>query len=194
MFRGEKTKIFWLGLVTFSYSFFLFCQGIWLSLYYTLIYPVLVPIPFPSDYNSPYTGIFHEAGAILPSLFGGIILIIGLNLMDKKVTSRGFWWGLIVLGYSFILLLQAIWVLFGFPYFYSQLYRYATTSVFINFPRFFTLLGVVIPPIIGLIIFSVVGLQLMTIIRTRKNALLSDGNHITNFLLDLRACCAKTES
>jgi hypothetical protein len=171
MFRGEKTKIFWLGLVTFGYSFFLFCQGIWLSLYYTHIYPVLVSIPFPADYNPPFTGIFHAAGAILPSLFGGIILIIGLNLMDKKVTSRGFWWGLIVLGYSFILLLQAIWALFIFPHFFSELYSYITTSVFINFPRFFTLLGVVIPPIIGSIIFSVVGLQLMTINRTRKNSL-----------------------
>ena len=171
MFRGEKPKIFWLGLVTFGYSFFLFCQGIWLSLYYTLIYPVLVPIPFPSNYDPIYTGIFHAAGAILPSLLGGIFLIIGLNLMDKKVTSRGFRWGLIVLGYSFILLLQTIWVLFGFPHFYSELFRYATTSVFINFHRFFAVLGVVVPPIIGLIIFTVVGLQLMTINRTRKNSL-----------------------
>ncbi len=171
MFRGEKPKIFWLGLVTFGYSFFLFCQGIWLSLYYTLIYPVLVPIPFPADYNPAYAGIFHAAGAILPSLFGGITLIIGLHLMEKKVTSRGFWWGLIVLGYSFVLLLQTIWVLFGFPHFYSELFRYATTDVFINFPRFFALLGVVIPPIIGSIIFSVVGLQLMTINRARKNSL-----------------------
>jgi hypothetical protein len=129
-----------------------------------------VSIPFPSDYNPPYTGIFQAAGAILPSLFGGITLIIGLNLMDKKVTSRGYWSGLIVLGYSFILLLQAIWV-FRFPLFYSELYRYATTNVFINFPRFFTVLGVVVPPIIGSIIFSVVGFQLMAINRTRKNSL-----------------------
>jgi hypothetical protein len=171
MVRGEKPMIFWLGLVTFGYSFFLFCQGIWLSFYYTLIYPVLVSIPFPADYNPPFTGIFHAAGAILPSLFGGTILIIGLNLMDKKMTSRGSWWGLIVLGYSFILLLQVIWVLFIFPHFFSELYWYATTSAFINFPRFFTLLGVVIPPIIGSIIFSVVGLQLMAINRTRKNSI-----------------------
>jgi len=170
MFRGEKPKIFWLGLVTFGYSFFLFCQGIWLSLYYTLIYPVLVPIPFPSDYNPIYTGIFHAAGAILPSLFSGTLLIVGLNLMDKKATARGSWLGIIVLGYSIILLLQAIWVLFGFPHFYSELYRYATTSVFINFPRFFAMLGVVVPPIIGSIVFTVVGLQLMTINRTRKNS------------------------
>jgi hypothetical protein len=171
MFRAEKPKIFWLGLVTFGYSFFLFCQGIWLSLYYTLIYPVLVPIPFPSDYNPPYTGIFHAAGAILPSLSSGIIIIIGLNLMDKKATARGYWLGLIVLGYSIILLLQAIWVLIGFPHFYSELYRYATTDVFRNFPRFFAVLGVVVPPILGSIIFSVVGFKLMIINRARKNSL-----------------------
>ena len=170
MFRGEKPKIFWLGLVTFGYSFFLFCQGIWLLIYYPLIYPVMVTIPFPPDYYPPYTGIFRAVGAILPSLFGGIILIIGLNLMAKKVTSRGFWLGLIVLSYSFILLLQTIWVLFIFPHFYSELYWYATTNVFINFPRFFDVLGVVVPPIIGSIIFSVVGLQLMTIDRTRKTS------------------------
>ena len=173
MFRGEKPKIFWLGLVTFGYSFFLFCQGIWLLVYYPLIYPVLVPIPFPPDYHPPYTGIFTAVGAILPSLFGGIILLIGLNLMAKKATSRGFWLGLIVSSYSLILLLQTIWVLFIFPHFYSELHRYATTNVFINFPRFFAILGVVVPPIIGSIIFSVVGLQLMTIDRGLKNSFTS---------------------
>jgi uncharacterized membrane protein YesL len=134
---------------------------------------VLVTIPFPPDYYPPYKGIFQAVGAILPSLFGGIILLIGLNLMAKKVTSRVFWSGLIVLSYSFILLLQTIWVLFIFPHFYSELYWYVTTNVFINFPRFFEVLGVVVPPLIGSIIFSVVGLQLMIIDRGLKNSFTS---------------------
>jgi hypothetical protein len=161
MFKGEKPKFFWLGLVTFGYSFFLFCQGIWLWVYYPFIYPTLVSVPFPADYHPPYTGIFRAMGAILPSLFGWVILIIGLILITKKLTSRVFWLGLIASSYSFILLFQAVWVLFIFPHFYSELYRYATTNVFINFPRFFVILGVVIPPTIGSIVFSVVGLQLM---------------------------------
>lgn len=134
---------------------------------------MLVTIPFPPDYYPPYTGIFQAVGAILPSLFGGIILLIGLNLMAKKVTSRVFWSGLIVLSYSFILLLQTIWVLFIFPHFYSELYWCVTTNVFINFPRFFEVLGVVVPPLIGSIIFSVVGLQLMIIDRGLKNSFTS---------------------
>jgi hypothetical protein len=171
MFRGEKPKIYWLGLITFGYSFFLLCQGIWLWVNYSFIYPVIVHYPFPPDYHPPYTGIFTAAGAILPSLFGGIILIIGLNLKNKKVISRVFWSGLIVLGYSFILLLQTIWILIKFPLFYSELYRYATTNGFITFPRFLDLLGVVVPPIIGSIIFSVIGLRLIITDRARKVSL-----------------------
>jgi hypothetical protein len=168
MFRGEKPKSFWLGVVTFAYSLFLFCQGIWLWVYYPFIYPTMVSVPFPADYNPPYTGILRAMWAILPSLFGWVILFIGLILMAKKVTSRVFWLGLIASSYSFILLFQAVWVLFIFPHFYSELNRYATTNVFINFPRFFVILCVVIPPIIGSIIFSVVGLQLTIIGKDRR--------------------------
>ena len=166
MFKGAKTKIFWLGLILFAYSLFLFCQGVWLKIYYLYIYPGIYFVP--SDYMPNSDWVFQMIGAIGPSMVGGFVsMIMGLYLMSKKEKSSVFRVGLVVLGYSIILLLQSIWILFIFPKFYSELYRYVATNVFINFPRFFLLLGTVVPPILGSIIFLVVSLNLI-LMRKKK--------------------------
>jgi hypothetical protein len=97
-------------------------------------------------------------GALVPSIAGGIIfMIVGLYVIAKRDKPKIFV-GLTTLSYSFILILQTIWLLFIFPNFYPQLIWYVSTNIFTNYPTFFRMLGVIIPPIVGCIIFMAIGL------------------------------------
>ena len=111
----------------------------------------------PAGYVPNNDWVFQMIAAILPSVGGGIIfMLVGLYIKNRdKVKSSV---GLIILCYSFILGLQTIWLLFFFPNFYPQLIRYISTNIFINYPFFFNMLGVVIPPAVGAILFMATGL------------------------------------
>jgi len=68
MIRGRKSKNFWLGLVIFGYSLFLFCQGVWLLIYYQYIFPEMYWMPPGYVPNSNW--IFQMIGALVPSIVG----------------------------------------------------------------------------------------------------------------------------
>jgi hypothetical protein len=105
-----------------------------------------------------YIPYLEELGAVGPPLVGGIILtIMGLYIMFKKDKSRLLLSGSLALAYSFILLAQTLWCLFIYPPFHSELSRYVTTDVFINFPRFFLILAAIVPPLAGSALYMVSG-------------------------------------
>jgi hypothetical protein len=76
VFKGEKTAIFWIGVVAFSYSIYQFCLACWEIIYYYFVYPY------------PRSGIFDGLIAgLIPYIIGGVIfMIIGLYIM--KVGTR----------------------------------------------------------------------------------------------------------
>ena len=102
-------------------------------------------------------------GALAPSIAGGFIfMIVGLYIIAKRDKPKIFV-GLIILSYSFILILQTIWFLFIYPNFYPELIWYISTNIFINFPIFFRMLGAIIPPLAGSIIFILIGTYLLKV-------------------------------
>jgi hypothetical protein len=112
----------------------------------------------PSGYVPNYSWIFEKIGVMVPSIAGGFIfMIVGLYIIAKRSKPKVFV-GLTILSYSFILVLQTSWLLFIFPNFYPQLIWYVSTNIFVNYPIFFRMLGVIIPPIVGSIIFMAIGL------------------------------------
>ncbi len=163
----DKPKTFWLGVVTFCYSFFLLCQGLWLMTYYLYIYPGIYDVIPGYDYRWIYTMIyFTEVLVLATPILGGLILM-GLSywIIIRGKKSKILWSGLIILIYSFILLFQTIWILFSFPNFYKELYWFATINnyVFINFTIFAEVLGAVVPPLVGSVIFIVIGSYLIKV-------------------------------
>ena len=84
MFEGEKTLVFWIGLLVFGYSFAQFCGGIWDVVYYVAIYPRLLP-----NSLSNQTWALFEAQAVYPAISmvisGVIFAVIGLYMMTKGV-------------------------------------------------------------------------------------------------------------
>jgi predicted membrane protein len=103
--------------------------------------------------------------AVVPSIVAGpILMILGFRILDKT-KQKLFWSGIAVFGYSFILLLQAIWAT---HHFYKELNWLVTTNIFINYPRFFLIAGVIITPLVGSILFIVIGLYLMRVNVRRK--------------------------
>ena len=173
MIKRQRTKSFWSGLGIFVYSLFLFCQGIWSYTNYLYIYPSIYWMRPGLDYGRTYTMIYFTNALVLatPILGGIILMVIGYWIMTEGDKSNSLWARVIVLIYSFVLFFQTMWVLFGFPNFSSELYRYLTsTYIFINFPRFFILLGAVIPPLVGSILFMFTCLYLMKVgVKKRVN-------------------------
>jgi hypothetical protein len=169
MIKSYKPKNFWFGLTIFGYSLFLFCQGIWMSIYYQYIFPEMYWIP--PGYVPNYSWIFEKIGVLVPSIVGGFIfMIVGLYIISKRDKPKVFV-GITILSYSFILILQTIWFLFIFPNFYPQLIWYVSTNIFVNYPIFFRMIGAIIPPIVGSIIFMVIGLIITKISLRKKQAL-----------------------
>jgi hypothetical protein len=175
MLEEKKSKNSLVGWIIFGYSFFLFCQGIWMFLYYEYIFPQMYWVP--PGYVPNYNWVFEKIGALAPSIVGGILfMIVGLYIIAKRDKLNAFV-GLTILSYSFILVLQTIWLLFIFPNFYPQLIWYVSTNIFINYPIFFRILGVIVPPIAGTIIFMAIGL-ITTKISLKKEQLLSQNSNL----------------
>jgi hypothetical protein len=181
MIKVQRPKSYWLGLATFSYSIFLFCQGILSATYYLYIYPIILNVFGFSPKELAWLYLmsdFTKALVLITPTLGGIILmLVGYWLMSKWQKLKVMWASAIVLFYSVILLIQTIWVLFGYPHFSSELNRYLTSNIFINYPRFFIVLGAVIPPLVGSILFMFIGLYIWKY-NAKGNRLASENNGI----------------
>jgi hypothetical protein len=81
VFKGEKTIVFWVGLLVFGYSLTQFCSAIWQTIYYVLIYPRVFP--------GTLTKSLIEAQAVyplIPLIISGVIFaVIGRYMMKKGV-------------------------------------------------------------------------------------------------------------
>ena len=88
VFKGEKTTLFWIGLIVLGYSIFQFCQAIWQSIYYYFIYPGLIGVS--GDLSSlNFTRLFAILGVAVPSVIGGVIfMVIGLYIMKVGVKKE----------------------------------------------------------------------------------------------------------
>jgi len=79
VFEGDKTLVFWVGLLVFGYSIVQFCSAIWDTFYYVLIYP--------SVYSSPMSVSLIEAQEVytlIPLIISGIVFaVIGRYMMRK---------------------------------------------------------------------------------------------------------------
>ena len=82
MFKGEKTLVFWVGLLVFGYSLSQFCAAIWETIYLLII--------FPREYPSTTVNIaFQAVYPIIPLIIGGVIFaVIGLYMMKKGVKQE----------------------------------------------------------------------------------------------------------
>jgi xanthine/uracil permease len=77
LFEGEKTAVFWLGLVVFGYSIYQFCIAGWQIFYYGLLFPI-------STLSIPWYA--FTLNTVIPAIIGGIIfLVIGLYIMKAGV-------------------------------------------------------------------------------------------------------------
>ncbi len=98
MFEGEKTPIFWLGLVVLGYSVFQFCNAIWQFVFYFFIYASGYPqqfFPVGSSSYTQYLQLVAVSQTVVPGVISGIIfLIIGLTIMrvgvkkDQKTSQQ----------------------------------------------------------------------------------------------------------
>ena len=160
MSKEERTAKYWVGPIVFVYSLLLFCEGLWLWGNYNSIIGVLLNT-FVPNYQLSRTLYFLEMlWAVVPSIVAGpILMMLGFRIMGKT-KQKLFWSGIAVFGYSFILLLQTIWATY---HFYKELNWLVTTNIFINYPRFFLIVGVIIPLLVGSILFIVIGLYLMRV-------------------------------
>ena len=78
MFEGEKTAIFWLGLVVFGFSIYEFCSAGWFIFAYATSQSIIPMTLYPTVLNT-----------IVPPIIGGIIfVIIGLYIMKAGVRKN----------------------------------------------------------------------------------------------------------
>ena len=79
MFEGEKTYVFWIGLIILGYSITQFVSAIWQTMYY-----------FTATYGQSLSSLFGLS--LVPGIASGIIFMtIGVYMMKagtkKKVTE-----------------------------------------------------------------------------------------------------------
>jgi len=92
LLKGEKTSLFWAGLITLCFAC-VYLFGVLWSGYQRLPY-------LPSF-------VFMES---LPAIVGAIVFIVlGLFIMHSVVPEKTFWAGLIILSLSFLVLFQEVW-------------------------------------------------------------------------------------
>jgi succinate dehydrogenase/fumarate reductase cytochrome b subunit len=103
MFRGEKTSLFWAGLIILCFAC-VYLFGVLWSGYQRLPY---LPIT-----------VFLES---LPSIVGAIVfIVIGLFMMHSVVREKTFWAGLIILSLSSLVLFQEAWNAWRSSMYYSS--------------------------------------------------------------------------
>lgn len=95
LFEGEKTVVFWIGLVVLGYSVYQFCIAGWQIFYYNIMYyPTMLAsissntsaATLASMENSLRLQTFQTA---VPSIIGGIIfMVIGLYIMKVGIKKN----------------------------------------------------------------------------------------------------------
>ena len=84
LFKGEKTALFWAGLVSFGVSLYFLCNAIWQVIYYYFVVPQVTHQIITSAFSSSL--FMTILGVAVPSLFGGtIFMVIGLMMMKAGI-------------------------------------------------------------------------------------------------------------
>ena len=87
MFNGEKTLVFWIGLLVFGYSLAQFCGAVWQTIYWLEIYPSVL-----SSTSSLFSTHLLEVEAVesaVPLIISGVIFaVIGVYMMQKGVKQE----------------------------------------------------------------------------------------------------------
>ena len=79
VFEGEKTLVFWVGLLVLGYSIVQFCSAIWETIYYLLIFPSVYPSPAAASLIEA-----QEVYPLIPLIISGIVFaVIGRYMMRK---------------------------------------------------------------------------------------------------------------
>ena len=85
VFNGEKTLVFWVGLLVLGYSLAQFGGAVWQTIYYAVIYPHL----FPSSFNSNSLLEATAVQSLTPLIISGVIFaVIGVYMMQKGVKQE----------------------------------------------------------------------------------------------------------
>jgi hypothetical protein len=80
MFEGEKTNLFWVGLLVLGFSSFVLFAEIWQSIFSYLNY-----LSYSRQYNNSF-GPYSFPWSYIPIIVGGMIfLLIGLYMMKSGV-------------------------------------------------------------------------------------------------------------
>ena len=84
MYKGEKTAVFWVGLLVFGYSIAQFCGAVWQTIWWLVIYPRALPATVSTT--------FIEAESVLPMIplviSGVIFAVIGRYMMKRGVKQE----------------------------------------------------------------------------------------------------------
>jgi putative Mn2+ efflux pump MntP len=108
MLRGEKTSLFWAGLIILCFAC-VYLFGVLWSGYQRLPY---LPIT-----------VFLES---LPSIVGAIVfIVIGVFMMHSVVREKTFWAGLIILSLSSLVLFQEVWNAWSFSMYYNSWWMFS---------------------------------------------------------------------
>lgn len=88
MFNGEKTFVFWVGLLVFGCSLGQFCTtvcaAVWDAIYYFAIYPSVFAYPLSTGVLKP-TAVLP----LIPLIINGVIFaVIGLYMMKKGIKQE----------------------------------------------------------------------------------------------------------
>jgi hypothetical protein len=84
VFKGEKTTVFWIGIVALAYSISQFCIAGWQIFYYYFLFPIVSFNISASEAAAFANSVRLQAFSQLaiPSIITGVIfLVIGLYLM-----------------------------------------------------------------------------------------------------------------
>ena len=88
--------------------------------------------------------------------------------MFKGEKTTTFWIGLIVFGNSIFQFCQAIWLTIYYYLIYPALLDTSYSTSSLDFTRLFAILAIIVPSVIGGIIFMIIGLYIMKV-SVRKN-------------------------
>jgi putative Mn2+ efflux pump MntP len=82
MFNGEKTNLFWLGLIILGFASLVVFTAIWQNIVSYLNY-----LSYSSQYPSSYS--YYNVWSYVPIVVGGIIfMLIGLYMMKSGVKKE----------------------------------------------------------------------------------------------------------
>jgi len=82
MFKGEKTLVFWIGLIILGYSVWQFFNAGWQIVYLIFFYPNMIGDP------SMNISLIQALGSV-PEVVGGVIfMIIGLYMMKVGTVKK----------------------------------------------------------------------------------------------------------